>query len=651
MDVQGKGVSIAAGDSSPSTTDDTDFGTADITTGTVDHTFTIRNTGNANLNLTATPKVSISGTHAADFSVTVQPTTPVASGGGTTTFTVRFDPSATGVRTATISIANNDSDENPYDFALQGTGTAPPDMTVNPTLFSKSLQPDGTATDTLTIGNTGQGTLDWTIDTQLSPATGLSCKSRPAVPQATGGPDSFGYIWIDSDEPGGPTYEWIDITGSGELLDSLGDDDCIEESFPPGVTFAFYGQEKSSVTIASNGYLSFDTDPCPEGSYTNTNIPNNDPPNDLIAPFWDDLNPSQGGQIYCRNDPDRLIVSWIGIPHYYNQGSYTFQVILNHDGTIVYQYQDMGNGGPTDSATIGIENASGTDGLQVAYNSSYVHDNLAIKIYKPNGCGEDWLRVDRNSGSVPAGESTDIQVTFDATGLTSGTNCSANIVIASNDLDENPVTVPAALAVTDSGTAAVFRVESTGDILADGSFYGSSFETGSADVAEWVSVSEPVEPGDVLELDPENSGYYHKSQTACSSLVAGVVSTNPGFVLGSEVQGSAIGVNDLTPDSASPTAGSLASGFEGSAVDSGLSTPDSRLSTGHSALLALIGIVPVKVTDEGGAIQPGDLLVSSSTPGYTMRWDSGEGEACGLVGKALEPLESGTGVIQVLLMR
>jgi hypothetical protein len=61
--------------------------------------------------------------------------------------------------------------------------------------------------------------------------------------------------------------------------------------------------------------------------------------------------------------------------------------------------------------------------------------------------------------------------------------------------------------------------------------------------------------------------------------------------------------------------------------------------------------VPVKVTDEGGPIQPGDLLVTSSTPGHAMRWDPESGEPCNFVGKALEPLESGTGVIQVLLMR
>jgi hypothetical protein len=165
-------------------------------------------------------------------------------------------------------------------------------------------------------------------------------------------------------------------------------------------------------------------------------------------------------------------------------------------------------------------------------------------------------------------------------------------------------------------TAAVFRIDNLGNVYSDEAFYGQGFETGSADVAEWVPVSEPVEPGDVLEFDPNRAGHYRKSRGPCSTLVTGVVSTNPGVILGSP-----------------------------------LPTDDSRLATEDSALLALLGIVPVKVTDEGGPIKPGDILVSSSTPGYAMRWNPAGGEACGLIGKALEPLDSGTGVIQVLLMR
>ena len=72
--------------------------------------------------------------------------------------------------------------------------------------------------------------------------------------------------------------------------------------------------------------------------------------------------------------------------------------------------------------------------------------------------------------------------------------------------------------------------------------------------------------------------------------------------------------------------------------------------TPDRALLALIGIVPIKVTDEGGPIEPGDLLVASSTSGYAMRWDPESGEPCNFIGKALEALTGKRGVIAVLLM-
>jgi hypothetical protein len=170
-------------------------------------------------------------------------------------------------------------------------------------------------------------------------------------------------------------------------------------------------------------------------------------------------------------------------------------------------------------------------------------------------------------------------------------------------------------------TPAVFRVESSGDVSSDGPFYGLRFESGSADVAEWVPVSEPVEPGDVLEFDPDNPGHYRKSRGPCSDLVAGVVSTEPGFVLGTNP----------------------------STLDFGPWTDDSRPWTSDSALLALLGIVPVKVTDEGGPIQPGDLLVTSSTPGHAMRWDPDNCSPCNLIGKALEPLAGSSGIILVLL--
>jgi hypothetical protein len=89
-----------------------------------DISFTIENTGAEALNLTGDPRVALTG-DTASFSITMQPSTPVAAS-GSTSFTVRFAPATTGLKTASISIANDDSDENPYNITLNGTGIVAP---------------------------------------------------------------------------------------------------------------------------------------------------------------------------------------------------------------------------------------------------------------------------------------------------------------------------------------------------------------------------------------------------------------------------------------------------------------------------------------------------------------------------------------------
>ena len=185
IDVLGNAISIADGDASPSAADDTDFGSADISVppGGIDHVFTIKNTGSAALNLTGAPdKVQISGTNAGDFSVTVQPTSPVAASSGTSTFTVHFDPSATGVRSATISIDNDDSDENPYDFAIQGLGTA---AAATATVSGNATICAGSSTTlTATLTGTAPWNLTWS-DGHVQNGVTASPATRSVSPTTT----------------------------------------------------------------------------------------------------------------------------------------------------------------------------------------------------------------------------------------------------------------------------------------------------------------------------------------------------------------------------------------------------------------------------------------------------------------------------------
>ncbi|GGD41024.1 hypothetical protein GCM10011514_01380 [Emticicia aquatilis] len=176
INVKGNGTSIVSGNTSPSTTDHTDFGSVLVTSGTIVRTFTIENLGGANLLLNGSPQVSISGTNAADFAVTALPTSPVVAS-GSTTFQVTFDPSAAGTRTAIISIANDDSDENPYVFSIQGIGSNPTisinnDISLNEGLsgttafdFTVSLSspagPGGVSFDIRTVDGTASGGFDY----------------------------------------------------------------------------------------------------------------------------------------------------------------------------------------------------------------------------------------------------------------------------------------------------------------------------------------------------------------------------------------------------------------------------------------------------------------------------------------------------------
>ena len=83
---------------------------------------------------------------------------------GSTSFQVTFDPSAAGLRQTTLTIANNDADENPYDFTIQGTGTTntAPAFTVGNLSYTEGqnsgnpVQIDASAT-----ANDSDGNADW----------------------------------------------------------------------------------------------------------------------------------------------------------------------------------------------------------------------------------------------------------------------------------------------------------------------------------------------------------------------------------------------------------------------------------------------------------------------------------------------------------
>lgn len=129
IEIEGNNIVIVDGDNSPATTDDTDFGSVSAAAGSILKTFTINNTGGQDLTVN---NIAISGTNAADFTLTSVHSFPeTVNGGASNTFDITFDPSATGLRQATITVTNDDGDEGTYNFDIQGTGTAASEYTMD----------------------------------------------------------------------------------------------------------------------------------------------------------------------------------------------------------------------------------------------------------------------------------------------------------------------------------------------------------------------------------------------------------------------------------------------------------------------------------------------------------------------------------------
>lgn len=203
----------------------------------------------------------------------------------------------------------------------------------------------------------------------------------PVVYAATGGPDTHGYTWEDSN--GTVAYSWISHTGSATTVSSR-TDDSLHGPYSIGFTFNFYGTDQTQFYVCNNGYISFAGDTC---GYINADISAAGTPNNYIAPFWDDL--FTGGTIKYEmfgSSPNRyLVVSFEGINHVNHQGGdITFQAILYETtNNIKFQYSDVTFGNATyddgASATVGIENSAGTDGLKFSFDSASLSSSFAIE--------------------------------------------------------------------------------------------------------------------------------------------------------------------------------------------------------------------------------------------------------------------------------
>ena len=108
------------------------------------------------------------------------------------------------------------------------------------------------------------------------------------APLGGGGPDVYGYKYLDSDTtaPGAPTYKWVSIKGVGTKITTLLDDNTAGP-FPIGFSFPYYWYRVDSVIVGSNGYITFGDTTKSQQPFKS--VPSTNRPNDQLAPLLSDL--------------------------------------------------------------------------------------------------------------------------------------------------------------------------------------------------------------------------------------------------------------------------------------------------------------------------------------------------------------------------
>jgi glucose/arabinose dehydrogenase len=191
--------------------------------------------------------------------------------------------------------------------------------------------------------------------------------------------DSFGYTCSASARP----FVSADTT----VLPLTGDDNVGQVTLP--FAFPFYGTSYTSAWVDTNGKLSFTN---PGGSLAaNTAVPTTAAPNASVYAFWDDLVVDGSASVRTAvtgTAPNRqFVVEWRNAYQYgFASRRINAEAILSENGDVITDYTGIDNtneaGG---TATVGIENAAGTVGLQYEFNSPVLQNGVGVLFHPPGG--------------------------------------------------------------------------------------------------------------------------------------------------------------------------------------------------------------------------------------------------------------------------
>ncbi|PWJ43368.1 Ig-like domain-containing protein [Sediminitomix flava] len=378
---------------------------------------------------------------------------------------IKYIPESEGAVTGELILISTEGEQ--YSFELSAMGSFPGHISFDPQELVYNVEYASSSTETLTINNTGEGELKFQfsnfypedleygdnpnnisyIQFAKDPVKGeVDSRQGHAVVNGYGFGDG-GYFFMDNYEesPSAPIYNWMDISeNENAVLLDLGDDDAAGVELPFEVSL--FGHRFTKAYVSSNGYLTFD----PNGANlpVNQQIPDVRTPNSIVAPLWKDLNPEAGGSVHYLIGEDVLYVQYTDVPSFAGDGEYTFQVMLTRGGNMLFQYEKVE--GNAYNVSVGAENYDGSQGIQVAFNTYYIEEGLAVAIY----ASLEYIVPNITQGTIDAGGSMDVDVTVNSLDLLGGSYY-GEIWVSSLDPEQPQSIVPLYLTVTGEPSIAI----------------------------------------------------------------------------------------------------------------------------------------------------------------------------------------------------
>ena len=207
-------------------------------------------------------------------------------------------------------------------------------------------------------------------------------------------------------------YLPLSLFGIGPIA-GVGDETIVNFNVP-GFTYA--GEVYTRVALSSNGYLVVGGGTAPDNDFVNQNFPNPNRPNNVLAPFWTDLNPAFAGAMRIGTLTDGvstwLVADWAGVREYSQPRLASFQIWIGLNGVqdISFTYGTIQGNGDGGALTVGAENRFGNRGQAVYFNGTGTLPALGTELVV---------------SSAPGTPGETRTITFSAVGRTKGawTNC------------------------------------------------------------------------------------------------------------------------------------------------------------------------------------------------------------------------------------